>query len=877
MFSFDENFTILNFSIDTSKDTNSGFEFIIPLINTSISKQASNQTELNILNNKSSNAQLNNIPNFDYYRLILSPYNNCLFLIGEKGFTCIKLSPNSDSAIEPIFTKTFSQNSNILTSHIVFENYIQLVFENKVYVFEEDVYNKTVKKVKVVNTGDMARNKKVVRMKKGNYHFLYYDNKMNFSLTTCQFKQDKEKQRMSLIIEEKKVYKDNSFFLLDSALVTKNENAIYTLNGFRGNSKLMRLERALMETRIYSFEYPQARQAYVVSDSSGNNMVFLSVGENTHILRLTNSHQFETIDASESEMNQPTVNVFKYPNEDIFAQITSNSIRLCKFTNEKMQVTSKLDFTNQTIILGSCFYRSGNNTIYFCLYFNTGHLAIYYFDAVNFNFIQDSLFPLPSNISCFDIVLNADKVFLILCTYENRIDVYNYEINSKTFNPSSFLNLTNDENSQIIAESVRVFCDYLLISTRSGEFVLFKLVNTDDGLMIHFMTSYTVPGERDTLVISDIKQSEKEDNSTSISVVLLNSTQIIRLDLCIDNYNVKKTKFKLLIKSENEGFNCFMKNLATQNGTEITLYQVGNKINISNFAKPSNNTLIPDVVKEFEANQLGRRAVNFDDNSFIMLVEDYAEGRVINNSLHIHHHEESKSHLNGCKLLLEEKIKINSLKLFTIEFKENHNQGTTLISYIGLCAQYLSIEENKENSGKGLLIIVQCMRNEMGDLINLKLVRKLGLGIATPTDFCHILENRLIVSCDNIILEIIIELDNANKKLIFASDKKFTFNNKILSLNSVPNSYAFLLGEANESFSLIEFPEKKNLEVHGVDLSMRSLYKAFPINSTSALLLQKTGCFSKFVLKDDIYEVVNSYDTKEFINRCHFIFNINNM
>jgi hypothetical protein len=39
----------------------------------------------------------------------------------------------------------------------------------------------------------------------------------------------------------------------------------------------------------------------------------------------------------------------------------------------------------------------------------------------------------------------------------------------------------------------------------------------------------------------------------------------------------------------------------------------------------------------------------------------------------------------------------------------------------------------------------------------------------------------------------------------------------------------------------------------------------------SVILLQKNGIFSKFNLNEEVYEIENCFDTKEFVNRCHIV------
>jgi hypothetical protein len=88
----------------------------------------------------------------------------------------------------------------------------------------------------------------------------------------------------------------------------------------------------------------------------------------------------------------------------------------------------------------------------------------------------------------------------------------------------------------------------------------------------------------------------------------------------------------------------------------------------------------------------------------------------------------------------------------------------------------------------------------------------------------------------------------------------------------------FLCGDINESFNLMIFDSKKNrFEIQAADLSLQSLYKGIllitpvlPYNGKeNVLLLEKTGCLSRYTLKEEVYKVVNCIDTKEFINRCH--------
>jgi hypothetical protein len=110
------------------------------------------------------------------------------------------------------------------------------------------------------------------------------------------------------------------------------------------------------------------------------------------------------------------------------------------------------------------------------------------------------------------------------------------------------------------------------------------------------------------------------------------------------------------------------------------------------------------------------------------------------------------------------------------------------------------------------------------------------------------------------------------KKIKFEGSTKQNIANKVISLNSINNSYSFISGDYNESFSMIEYDvRRQRFETIAVDMCLRTLSNALPDSDNTVILLQKNGVISKFILKDNLYELTNCYDTKEFINKCHVI------
>jgi len=692
---------------------------------------------------------------------------------------------------EICYTKFFkSSTDSILVSSINFSNFIQLGFEDKLYVFEEDDYSKKIKKVKII--GPKPLNKFALKILSDDFQFMFYDNKMNLSFYFYDFKPNTNSGDYKLEVDMKHLneYKENSFYCLDSALAKTNmENRLFAICGFKGTSNLIEFQKALQETKIQTFKYtPIEKIFYIENKKTKEKILFLSGAEGTQILKFDSKANLkfsDNISLNKACISQEkTISLTHYHlEENSFAShICENSIRVLQFDSEthtNIKNFFRFDFSQHKVILASSFIVNG--MIFFNLYFNNNFFAIYHFDLKeeSHNFIQDCIYKFPFNVSCFDFVvsIDCDNILFIVCTYNNRIELYNYTISTKSFMFCSFLDLVNDSKTEIIAESIKIYDKFVFISTRMGEFCMFLLnENIETGTAtIHFITTVNLSEEKSVLSISDVNYSGKDN---SIRVNLNNTSQAYLLHLKFPNNeikNLKINKIKYLIKNETDFGNKNSNNLNVfstmiiPSGLELVLYQNYDTISISYFTRSVSDTLIPDTIKSFNSNQLARRMIPFDDKNLIVLVESHDEEDKLNNMIYIY---DILNNYENC-INLDQNVKINSMKTFDIVFRDISDNDLNKTKYLGLCG---NIIEN--DIPKGLMLIYECIMKE-DRLFTIKHSNKFLFGENTTIyDFCQMKEN-LVFTSENKINTIKIEVDSNSKKVSFVGGIRQAYGNRV--------------------------------------------------------------------------------------------------
>lgn len=836
---------------------------------------------------------------FQLYQIIMTTYNNFVICLGENGIKILRFKDN-----ELVYEKKFKK-SNTLCSYCTFSNYIQIILENKILIFQEDVINKSIKEIKIVKNSmfndqtpikEILKNKNIVQIFEKDFYFIYYDHKMNFIYTHFTFEPDMINNSLQVKIKIINEFKDNSFYCLDSALMkTNNENVVYALTGLKGNSRLIKLEKGLNESIISSFDFHPVEDVFPFESYDGiNHLLFLTAVGKTQILKLNTRKELilsEYInDVNFSQIDEKTINIFKVPiqSENKLSIVTDYSIRLYHFDEKLDNILNKFSYEfknqNRKIILANSFIFS--NILYYSLYFNNNMFSIYYFDNNTSSFIEDCSFKfqenpnengnsfISNNVSCFDFYYLENSVVYIFSTYASKIEYYLYDFCKRTLEFKNFFYLNND-NIPLVSESIKIVENkYLFTTTRTGEFCIFYI----DNFNLNSLGFIALPhNEKESLKISNFSFSK---NKESLNVNLYNSSNVYLYEFYLNTNRINKLKY--LIKNQNS-FNTFnsinfFKNIplgfSYGKNFEISFYQNYDKMFISFFSKQLDNTLVPDEVIEFKKNQFARKMLSYDDDNLIIVLETKnASIRNIWKSISLV--------VYNCKTRTEkhfeldhDNMKINNIKLLEFAYKEDQ---------LGLeekMKKYISLALQKDDN-KGLLVLYEVVTEEE-TIVDIKK----SYPFASPgpvLDICS-LNDYIILTTENKIGIIKVEYNLVDKKFVMESKNGQRFNNMLLSVFPINKSDMIVIGDSQESFVLMNFDTKKiRFEVCAADLALRSLYQgkilllnpnlAIPEGDSkdSVILLQKTGIFSKFKLKEEIYEVTHCYDTKEFINKCHII------
>jgi hypothetical protein len=668
--------------------------------------------------------------NVDSYDNILSPFGNYLINVCKKAIAVTRLD------FTPIYEIKFNDEV-YLTGYNYFDCFLQLNFNKIIYVFKEDVLKKEINYTTVDNAKLIGKN--FIRAAMDDYIFLYYDFNMNLILTKYNFF-DNFTVKVDILNE----YLDNSFFCLDSCLVQEgNVNRIYAISGFKGNSKLIKLEKGLYETRLNSFSYESVENIEVI-EVSDCQFIFLSTYQNTHILRIKfengltnveNWNSLETIQNSKTlKFNKHVIN-----SENLFTHISENSLAILNFsTSAVSEIKASIIFENN-IVLGNSFVHNG--LIYFIVYINSIELEIHQYDPTTSLLNKVSSYKLSDDICCFDFFLTNSKLILVLCTFTGKVETYIYDFTDQQFTFASNVILENNDDNQISPESINILLNKdIFVSTKEGYFCYFEL---NDDMTIKFIGPMKVSDDKEVLTISN----SFIDSGNKI-IQLYNSKNVYQLEFAqglSDNLHIKK--FKYIIKSSiAENRINFFKDIRLSNNTVLSIYQNHNTINLSTFTKPIDGNMVTDEIKLFNYNQLARRMLKYNDDLVVILVEKYDGNSLTNNMLMLYN---LKTGQENVAILEEDRVKVNSLKF--LDYKFSFANEENVIKYI-----MVSCENNK----KGMLYVYKADEKE------LTLFNKLSFELPI-NDSCQLVGG-VVLAMENMLGVLKIEIDDIkNFKLKF--------------------------------------------------------------------------------------------------------------
>lgn len=489
------------------------------------------------------------------------------------------------------------------------------------------------------------------------------------------------------------------------------------------------------------------------------------------------------------------------------------------------------------------YFSKENNCIYIILIFSTFKISIFKYDghkqqdSNSTSMLSEEItFDYYTTISCFDLTIIQNSLILVLGTYDNKLEILNYDIHNKTFfDKSEFL--LELENSVIVPESIKI-CEnknFVFISTRIGKFLIFALDSSTVNL--NFLGSFIPKNDEiEPLIITDC--SIKENFLYEITLKSTNNCYLLELKFSADGKNLEPSINKYLVEKrllenkssetslyeyENSGIKNtinFFLNLYYNDGnssTVISVYQNNNLICFSHFDKIMENSYIANKVKLYEKKNFAKKILALNDSNVVVLYNQIDRDS-LRWGLHVLNIKDLKEKFYKIEKLNE--LKINVMKTFLINYSNvDFSDEENLFEFLILGGEY----SDNNNQKKGIFFIYRIDLN-INNYISLEYVKKFGLADLI-LDVCQ-LNDYLIFACENKICCAKIDIDDINRKFDIVARNQQNHMNKTISCESVPQSNYIIAGDVSESFNLMELDKKAiKFDLIACDMSLRSLYK----------------------------------------------------
>ena len=468
-------------------------------------------------------------------------------------------------------------------------------------------------------------------------------------------------------------------------------------------------------------------------------------------------------------------------------------------------------------------------------------------------------------------IIVGDKIGFIFGNYiSNEIIIIYYDIINKCLDDENkSINRIKDSSGKylLIPEDILIYKYFIFITTHTGDFIIFKFNDNDLKNPINIIFNL----ENITINKFGLKFSQinyyKEKNEFNIDFYSFKNAYNIKVNITTNSENkivcnnisqLTKYQFNTMNDTSILGF---QKIYSTSKNIQIHFYLKKNYINFSFFQEQSSeNNLSIETKYNFPSNE---KAVKI-----ISITEQKGEILILTNNLKLYLFNEDLN-LILTKNILEDvkkpELKIAGMKNFVI--KEDDDQEKTDINIIILYGGF----KPEGNKPLGILIIYQYIDT------NLKPIKIITGFPKTLLDACFI---KKYIVCSIEAALCVREYNVKNNQFIWNQDAKSkiisNYMNKIINLvplNNFCDNYYLLTNDAHESFQLIKFnsnnPEK--YETLGADLSLSSSNNIYPINNSNeeVFTTDKKGILTKMELKEEIYQINNKVDLKEYISKLY--------
>ena len=856
-------------------------------------------------------------------------YGKYVFLLRENGFIILKRKKIENEPIDTVdlmIKYEFKYGTKVKKSFFIdyknVNDFHLLFFDNKISIFEEK--NNVLSRVKL----EPKENKKYLT--NSNVIIMNINNKKDISLIVYNYKNDisfiniikKEKENDNVDLENKiiidNVYQINvvtrctneSMFSLDGAIIknNKDEFKIFGICGLQGESRLIKYSNIFNE--IYLFYKNVDNEISSISLVTDNfnkyyfsNLLMTSNNIKSNLYLLNRSFMLTHI----KEFPSPILKiypVFNSPNvytlvfKKGIGQIICDENNINNYKLNNIYEIEKNENNDLSILFSYNFIYNQIN--YVVIYLSNKHLIC--FNVSNLSTLFDvELEKLPQLSSLGVIVIeNLQKFGFIFGNYfNNHIMTIYYDIQQKKFDIENICEtIISDSQGKclLVPEEILIYKYFIFITTHTGDFIILHF--NDKNLNNSVENIYNLENITKNQLPLKFSQIEFDQTDNEFSVDFYSLKNAYNIKLNIENKNNNKfqcnpsrlTRYKINKNKDNPllSFNKIYSD--DKNNINIHLYLLRGSINFSYFQENNNEYGLLNRTNEHILNQIIGCPDKILKNN--ILIETFYNFPKDEKAIKIITLNESDNELliltNNSKLyLFNEELKLVQIKNISDEIKKSELVIKGIKNYIikeddngneanlNVIIAFGSIKSD-DKSKKGVLVIYQYMINIENDNVILKPL-KVVYGYPQPIIDAVIIKNYIICSIEAALC--IKEYNINENEFLWKADsqaKIINYMNKSISLvplNKLCNNYHLLIGDIYESFHLVKFSSVNpaNYETLGADLSLNSLANVYPVNNDckEAFTTDKKGIISKFYLNDEIYNIKNRIDLKEFITKLY--------
>ena len=855
-----------------------------------------------------------------------------IFIFKQNGFIILKRKKvENEDNVDLMIRFEFKYGTKIPKSFFIdykkINKFHLLFFDNKVSIFEEK--NDALSRIKLkskenkkllINSNAIIQNSNDKEISLIIYN---YKNDISFIKLVKEENDSSENKIVENIYQIKVITRctNESMLCVDGAIINNNDETntnknifkIVGICGFPGESRLIKYSNIFNEINLLNRNISnEICSISIVSDNFKSNyfssLLMTSNNIKSNLYVLNKSFTLNHI----KEFASPILKIYPVLNSDnIYTIILKKGIGQIVFNVNNMKDFKLNNIyeceNNISILFNYNFIYNQSN--YVVIYLTNKHMICFNVSNLSTLFdIEMNNLPQPSSLGVISIE-NLKKLGFIFGNYiNNHIMTLYYDFEKNNFdmeNISETKILDSKGQTLLIPEDILIYKYYIFMTTHTGDFIIlnFNEKNLYASVNIIFNLE-NITKNRSPLKFAQIEYNQNI-SEFNIDFFSLKNAYNIKVNINEKNANnelqcncgqltkyhfnqncdLPLLSFKKIYSDNTKNINI---HLYLQRGfINFSYFQINNNeyglLNKSNEKilyqligcneQIQKNNILIETMYKFPGNEKAIKIINLNEKNNELLV-------LTNNSKLYLFNEDIKLVLtkNISDEIKKPDLIIKGIKNYII--KEDDNGDETNINII-IAFGSVKLEENGSHSIKGVLIIYQYINNleSYSNRDNSVILKPIKIVHGYPQAIIDavIIKNYIICSIEYAIC--IKEYNIKDNEFLWKADsqaKIINYMNKTINLvstNKFCNDYYLLTGDIYESFHLIKFNRinSANYETLGADLSLNSLANIYPINNNpnEVFISDKKGIITKFYLKDEIYNINNRVDLKEFISKLY--------